>query len=206
MSTTPTLRLPELTTRMLQTVAREAAERRVRLSESLRCRATFNISFVITVCNQKTSVRDLYTRIALACSVRDLPFEIIFVDRSSNDGSWEEVVQLSMSDSRIHATRKRLGSSSADALAAAFRISSGDLVLTLNAGCDEAAIINGFMDSLDEGRKIGRVESLLDNELSAHVYRRMKSGASEASALLSAGRRNFNENGCKAAQTNALCN
>jgi hypothetical protein len=206
MTTTPTLRLPEPTKRMLQTIAREASARRVLLSANSSCRIALSISVIIIVHNQKTSVRDSYTRIALACSVRNLPYEIIFVDRSSNDGSWEEIVQLSLSDSRIHATRKRLGSSDTDALTAAFRVSSGDLVLTLSAGCDEAALINGFMDRLDGDGDILCAGSPVDNEPSTNIYRRLKGNTTKAPVLLSYGHSNPTRTGCKATRTEALWN
>ncbi|HSI83606.1 MAG: glycosyltransferase [Candidatus Methylacidiphilales bacterium] len=162
---------------------------------------SLGISFVVVLYNQRASVRDLYVRIALACSVRNVNFEIIYVDRGSNDGSWEEIAQLSLSDSRIHATRKRLSSSDADALAAAFRVSTGDLVLTLTPGCNEAAIVNGFMDTLD---RRGDILSRFDNEPSANVYRRMKSSESRAQEPLSCISGNFYKTPGSPTQSDAL--
>ncbi|PTY01539.1 hypothetical protein DB346_12365 [Verrucomicrobia bacterium LW23] len=131
----------------------QAAARRpaAPIAEARTFAGAMRISVVAVVCDEKAAVMEIYTRTALACSTRDLRFEVIFVDMGSKDGTWDEITRLSISDSRVHGSRTRGEVTEEQALANALRIAGGDIVFTLNAGCDDAAQIARFMATMDDG-------------------------------------------------------
>ena len=58
---------------------------------------------VVTLLNEEGSVAELYRRTVSALDGR--PFELIFVDDGSTDGTWPTVERLHAADPRVHAVR-----------------------------------------------------------------------------------------------------
>lgn len=112
------------------------------------------LSFVIPVFDEEATLETLVERIHAAVST--LPsvsrHEIVFVDDGSRDSSWQQIRSLHERDSQhIKGIRFRRNFGKADALAAGFKVASGDIIFTLDADLqDDPDEIPRFIDKLNE--------------------------------------------------------
>lgn len=60
-----------------------------------------NVSIVIPVFNSEESLEELYQRIDSSQKSAGCNYEIIFVDDSSHDHSWDKINELAAKDERI---------------------------------------------------------------------------------------------------------
>lgn len=110
------------------------------------------ISVVIPVYNEKTSLEALYGKLCEVIGWLGRSFEIIFVDDGSLDGSFEVLAGLHRNDSRVGVIRFRRNFGKSAALAAGFAASRGRLVFTLDADLqDDPEEIPAMIARLDEG-------------------------------------------------------
>ena len=91
------------------------------------------LSIVISLFNEKESLRELVQWIheALAGKVSD--YEIIMVDDGSTDGSWDTIQEIAASDKTIHGIRFRRNYGKSAALYCGFEAAQGDIVVTMDA-------------------------------------------------------------------------
>ena len=91
------------------------------------------LSIVISLFNEKESLRELVQWIheALAGKVSD--YEIIMVDDGSTDGSWDAIQEMAASDKTIHGIRFRRNYGKSAALYCGFEAAQGDIVVTMDA-------------------------------------------------------------------------
>lgn len=61
------------------------------------------------------------------------PWEILFVDDGSTDGSWKKIEELHARDQRIHGVRLRGNFGKSRALATGFHFAQGDEIITMDA-------------------------------------------------------------------------
>jgi glycosyltransferase involved in cell wall biosynthesis len=110
------------------------------------------LSLVIPVYNERDALPGLLDEARRACEALDLDWEIVVVDDGSTDGTrglLEEEARM-RDDLRVVRLRRNFGKSAA--LAAGFRYTSGDVVVTLDGdGQDDPAEIGGLLRKLDEG-------------------------------------------------------
>jgi glycosyltransferase involved in cell wall biosynthesis len=116
------------------------------------------LTVIIPVFNEARNVVSLYTALkavlddvdvspgtvptAASCDVVNCGFashrmagrgvEVLFIDDGSLDGTWDEILQVLAIDPRVHAARFRSRRGKASALAAGFRLASGDYIVTLD--------------------------------------------------------------------------
>ncbi|WP_316231965.1 glycosyltransferase family 2 protein [Bradyrhizobium sp. SZCCHNR1051] len=62
------------------------------------------VSVVVPTFNERDNVTTLYRR--LEAAFRDVPWEVVFVDDNSPDGTWQVVRELSRSDKRVRCIRR----------------------------------------------------------------------------------------------------
>jgi glycosyltransferase involved in cell wall biosynthesis len=91
------------------------------------------LSIVISLFNEKESLRELVQWIheALAGNVSD--YEIIMVDDGSTDGSWDTIQEMAVTDKTIHGIRFRRNYGKSAALYCGFEAAEGDIVVTMDA-------------------------------------------------------------------------
>ncbi|MBO7488272.1 MAG: glycosyltransferase family 2 protein [Bacteroidales bacterium] len=91
------------------------------------------LSIVISLFNEKESLRELVQWIheALAGKVSD--YEIIMVDDGSTDGSWDAIQEMAVTDKTIHGIRFRRNYGKSAALYCGFEAAQGDIVVTMDA-------------------------------------------------------------------------
>lgn len=112
------------------------------------------LSFVIPFLNEEETLQELFRRISE--TVEGLsephPFEVIFVDDGSTDGSVAKVEELARSHSNVTLIQLRGNFGKSAALAAGFERARGEIVFTMDADLqDDPKEIPRFLEKLEEG-------------------------------------------------------
>lgn len=111
-----------------------------------------SLSIVIPVLNEIESIPELYREIVDAVEPLDLPWEIVFVDDGSTDGSTNLLRETCRRDPRIRIIEFRRNFGKSAALAAGFQAASGDAVVTIDADLqDLPAEIPRMIRQLNDG-------------------------------------------------------
>lgn len=106
------------------------------------------ISVVIPVHNEKESIRKLHTELLGVLRSVDEPFEIIFVDDGSTDGTLEALQELT--PARVVSFARKMGKS--QALLAGFDIANGNRIFTMDGDLqDDPAEIPHFLGAMERG-------------------------------------------------------
>src|SRR5512144_1895558 len=90
------------------------------------------ISLVIPVYNEAGSLEPLTREITQALPPTGHPFEVVFVDDGSSDGSFAVMEKLAAADPRVRAIKLRRHFGKAAALAPGFADARGEIVVTLD--------------------------------------------------------------------------
>jgi glycosyltransferase involved in cell wall biosynthesis len=110
------------------------------------------ISVVVPLLNEESSLEELYAEIASALEASDEPFEVVFVDDGSTDGSASVLSRLHDEHSNVVLVRLRRNFGKAAALQAGFLEARGEVIVTIDADLqDEPAEIPRLLAKLDEG-------------------------------------------------------
>ena len=97
---------------------------------------TPDVSVVVTVYNEGGSVEELYRRTVAALDSR--PFELIFVDDGSTDGTFATLERLRATDPRVRAVRFKRNFGQHPAMHAGLSRARGDLVVTMDGDLQNA--------------------------------------------------------------------
>ena len=110
-----------------------------------------SISVVIPVYNEAGNLAELHRWLTAVLSALARPYELIFVDDGSTDGTWQMLIALA-ADPRIAALRHRRNFGKARALASGFTLAGGDAIITMDGDLqDDPDELPRFLDKLDEG-------------------------------------------------------
>jgi glycosyltransferase involved in cell wall biosynthesis len=110
------------------------------------------ISVVVPVHDEERSVEPLYEELRLSLEPLARPWEAVFVDDGSTDGSLAALTRLHADAPNVKVVRLRRNFGKAAALAAGFRHAEGDVVVTIDADLqDDPAEIPRLLAKLDEG-------------------------------------------------------
>ncbi len=110
------------------------------------------ISVVVPLLNEEHSLDALYHQIAAVLDPRGEPWEIVFVDDGSTDGSLGVLTRLHDEATNVVVVHLRRNFGKAAALQAGFLEASGDVVVTIDADLqDDPAEIPQLLAKLDEG-------------------------------------------------------
>ncbi len=88
------------------------------------------LSIVVTVLNEEGTVDELYERTAAAVNGR--PFELLFVDDGSQDGTFDALRRLHARDPRVRAIRFARNFGQHPAMHAGFTRARGDILVTMD--------------------------------------------------------------------------
>jgi len=112
----------------------------------------YTISVVVPMLNEQESIAELYRQIKTVIEPMGKSFEIIYIDDGSTDQSAVTARDLHEKDPRVKIIEFRKNYGKAAALAAAFKMVSGDIVITMDADLqDDPNEIPRLVDKLDEG-------------------------------------------------------
>jgi undecaprenyl-phosphate 4-deoxy-4-formamido-L-arabinose transferase len=121
---------------------------------------------VVTLYNESSSLGELYRRTVEALETLGEPFEIIFVDDGSTDGSFAELERLHSADDRVRAVRFRRNFGQHPAMHAGLVRAQGDVVVTMdgdlqNAPEDIPKLVAAVEAGADvaSGRRVARRDS-----------------------------------------------
>ena len=110
------------------------------------------ISVVVPLLNEEHSLEVLYREISDALDAQGQPFEVIFVDDGSTDGSLTVLSRLHDETTNVVVVQLRRNFGKAAALQAGFLEARGDIVVTIDADLqDDPAEIPQLLAKLDEG-------------------------------------------------------
>jgi glycosyltransferase involved in cell wall biosynthesis len=110
------------------------------------------ISVVVPVHNEERSVALLYDELRSALEPLGTPWEAIFVDDGSSDGTFGALTRLHNAQANVRVVRLRRNFGKAAALGAGFDQAQGDTVVTLDGDLqDDPAEIPRLLAKLDEG-------------------------------------------------------
>jgi undecaprenyl-phosphate 4-deoxy-4-formamido-L-arabinose transferase len=88
------------------------------------------LSIVVTVLNEEATVDELYERTVAAVDGR--PFELLFVDDGSTDGTFDALRRLRVRDARVRAVRFTRNFGQHPAMHAGFIRARGDILVTMD--------------------------------------------------------------------------
>ena len=110
------------------------------------------LSVVVPVHDEELSVGPLYDELRTALAAVDDPWEVVFVDDGSTDGTFAALTRLHDEEDNVRVVRLRRNFGKATALAAGFEQAQGDVVVTIDGdGQDDPAEIPRLLAKLDEG-------------------------------------------------------
>jgi undecaprenyl-phosphate 4-deoxy-4-formamido-L-arabinose transferase len=91
-----------------------------------------DVSVVVTLYDEAATVEELYRRAVAALDALGRPFELIFVDDGSTDGTFAVVERLHHDDARVHAVRLKRNFGQHPAMHAGIVRARGDVVVTMD--------------------------------------------------------------------------
>jgi glycosyltransferase involved in cell wall biosynthesis len=110
------------------------------------------ISVVVPVHDEERSVTLLYDELQSALEPLHEPWEVIFVDDGSTDGTFSALTRLHSSEQNVRVVRLRRNFGKAAALVAGFDQAHGETVVTIDGDLqDDPAEIPRLLAKLDEG-------------------------------------------------------
>jgi glycosyltransferase involved in cell wall biosynthesis len=110
------------------------------------------ISVVVPVHEEERTLALLFDELQAALDPLEQPWEAVFVDDGSTDGSFAALTRLHDAHDNIRVVRLRRNFGKAAALAAGFANAQGDIVVTIDADLqDDPAEIPRLLAKLDEG-------------------------------------------------------
>lgn len=111
-----------------------------------------SVSLVIPVYNERDNLAPLYAALTQVCRSLGRPFEIVFVDDGSTDGSAAALDSVADADSAVKVVHFRRNFGQTAAMNAGMHLARGDTIVTLDADMqNEPADIPRVLAKLDEG-------------------------------------------------------
>ena len=100
-----------------------------------------DLSIVISLYNENESLKELVewiNRAIAQSSLAGIEYEILMIDDGSDDGSWQTIKELSVTDPHIRAFSFRRNYGKSAALQTGFRQAAGDVVITMDADLQDS--------------------------------------------------------------------
>jgi undecaprenyl-phosphate 4-deoxy-4-formamido-L-arabinose transferase len=124
------------------------------------------VSLVIPVYNEEASVEEVYRQSVAALESLGRPYEVIFVDDGSSDGTWRVLERLHAGDAELRAVRLKRNFGQHPAMHAGLVRARGDVVVTMdgdlqNAPSDLPRLVAAVEAGADvaSGRRTSREDS-----------------------------------------------
>src|SRR5205085_10914561 len=125
-----------------------------------------DVSVVVTVLNEERTVDEVYERTVAALDTLGRPFELIFVDDGSLDGTFARIERLHERDGRVRAVRFKRNFGQHPAMHAGLARARGEVVVTMDGDLQNAPEdIPRLVEAVDagydvaSGRRVSRRDS-----------------------------------------------
>lgn len=110
------------------------------------------ISVVIPVMNEEGNLAELHQRLTAVLPTIGVPWEILFIDDGSTDGTWREITRLRSISPQVIAIQHRRNFGKAQALANGFALASGNTIITMDGDLqDDPDEIPRMLATLNDG-------------------------------------------------------
>jgi len=114
-----------------------------------------DLSVVIPVYNEAPNVAQLYRELTETLTTWDRPYELLFVDDGSTDGTFAELAEIQAGDPRVRVVRLRRNFGQTAAFAAGFAYARGRAIVTSDGDLqNDPRDIPRMVARLDEGYDI----------------------------------------------------
>ena len=114
-----------------------------------------DVSVVVTVFDEEQSVDELYERATAALDALGRPYEIVFVNDGSRDGTFARIEKLHERDARVRAVRFKRNFGQHPAMHAGLARARGDVVVTMDGDLQNAPEdIPRLVAAVDEGTDV----------------------------------------------------
>ena len=134
------------------------------------------LSIVIPIHNEEHSILPLYDRLTSVLFPLRRPYEILFVDDSSSDRSFELLANLVQTDPHLKVVRLRRNFGQTAALSAGFHEAKGKIIIAMDGDLQHAPEdIPALLAKIDEGYDIasGWRKERIDNALTRKIPSRI---------------------------------
>lgn len=146
------------------------------LHKASSTRNKIDVSVVIPLLNEVESLETLYAQVDSALRGVERPYEIIFIDDGSTDGSFNILSQLQAKDDTVQVIRFRRNFGQTAAFSAGFDIARGDVIITMDADLqNDPADIPLLLEKIDEGYdivsgwRIDRQDTLVTRKIPSRI-------------------------------------
>ena len=110
------------------------------------------VSVVIAVCDERDNIRPLHDSLSPLLASLGRPFEILFVDDGSRDGTGDELRKIAAGDGRVKIVELRRNFGQTAALHAGLQHAAGDVIVTMDGDLqNDPADIPAMLAKIDEG-------------------------------------------------------
>src|SRR5437773_9197799 len=110
------------------------------------------VSVVVPICNELENISPLYQQLAAVLPSLDRPWEIVFVDDGSTDGTSDRLKQVAAGDERVKVVRFRRNYGQTAAMQAGIQHSTAETIVTLDGDLQNDPLdIPTLVHKLDEG-------------------------------------------------------
>lgn len=114
--------------------------------------AVTTYSVVVPFHNEEDSIPELYKKIVEVMEGRYEPFEMVFIDDHSHDGTYRLLKDLASCDQRITVVKLKRNFGQTPALAAGFHYAEGDIIISMDGDLQhDPSDIPALVEKLDEG-------------------------------------------------------
>src|SRR5918997_391285 len=114
-----------------------------------------HVSLVVPVFNEEATIAEVHRRSAEALESDGRPYEIIFVDDGSTDGTWAALEGIHRDDPNVRAVRFKRNFGQHPAMHAGIVRSRGDVVVTMDADLQNSPDdILRLVRAVDEGKDV----------------------------------------------------
>ena len=109
-------------------------------------------SIIVPLYNERESITPFYGRLKEAMELIGHPYECVYVDDGSTDGSFRLLQEIALIDTRVTVVRLRHNAGKSAALCAGFHEAHGDFVITMDGDLQhDAADLPQFVEKLEQG-------------------------------------------------------
>jgi glycosyltransferase involved in cell wall biosynthesis len=137
-------------------------------------------SIVVPFYNEQESVAQLYVKIIEVMDALGEPYEIVFVDDGSKDGTFRLMSEIARDDDRVVVVRLRRNFGQTAALKAGFDYSRGEIIISMDGDLQhDPAEIPRFIEKINEGYdivsgwRVERTDHWLTRQIPSRVANRI---------------------------------
>ena len=110
------------------------------------------VSVIVPIYNEIDNIRPMYDELTSAMAEQDRPYELLFVDDGSRDGTVERLREIAAGDSSVRVVLFRRNFGQTAAMHAGIQNAAGELLVTIDGDLqNDPRDIPMLLDKLDEG-------------------------------------------------------